>query len=121
MNTIRRRRLHHKLAKAIELNFASNSKENQLPDLAYHYLQAGDLQKGMQYAIWAGEHARELYAIDEALKYFFQSAEAAESLNLDDELSHILESIGDLHQSQGFSYEAVENFDQAFSLADQKE
>lgn len=118
LNSIRRRRLHQKIAQAIELDFAALPNTNHLPDLAYHYLQGGNLQKGMQYAIQAGEHARKLYANDEALQYYYQAAEAAETLNLNQELSSIFETIGDLHQAQGFSYEAVENYEEASSFVE---
>ncbi len=121
MNSIRRRRLHQKLAQAIEKEFVDQSVENHLPDLAYHYLQGGDLQKGMRYAIQAGEHARKLYANEEALRYYYQAAEAAETLNLDEELSSIFETIGDLHQAQGYSYEAVENYEEAISLVERED
>jgi tetratricopeptide (TPR) repeat protein len=118
MNSIRRRRLHQKLAQAMEKAFKETSIENHLPDLAYHYLQGGELQKGLQYSIQAGVHSRKLYANEEALNYYFQAAEAAESLDLDDELSVNVETIGDLHQAQGFSLEAVENYNEAISLVD---
>jgi tetratricopeptide (TPR) repeat protein len=116
INSIRRRRLHHKLAQRLEKVVKDQAREDYLPDLAYHYLQGGDLEKGMEYAIRAGEHARNLYANDEAVKYYLQAAEAAEVLNLPGELSEIFETIGDLYQSQGYFYDAVEYFQQGISL-----
>jgi tetratricopeptide (TPR) repeat protein len=118
MNSIRRRRLHIKLARGLEKLFISQTRESLLPDLAYHYLQGGDLEKGMEYAIRAGEHARSLYAKDEALKYYLQAAEAADTLHLTEELSEIFKTIGDLYLSRGFSYDAVEYYNQAISLVD---
>ncbi len=121
MNSIRRRRLHQKLAQRLEEVILDQAREDYLPDLAYHYLQGGDLNKSMVYAIRAGEHARNLYANDEAVNYYLQAAEAAEVLNLPRELSEIFETIGDLYQSHGFFYEAVEYFQQGISLADSEE
>lgn len=121
MNSIRRRRLHHKLAQRLEKVIVDQAREDYLPDLAYHYLQGGDLNKSMEYAIRAGEHARNLYANDEAVKYYLQAAEAAEVLNLPGELSEIFETIGDLYISQGFFYDAVEYFQQAISLTKSNE
>ncbi len=121
MNSIRRRRLHHKLAQGLEMVVRDRALEGYLPDLAYHYLQGGDLSKGMEYARHAGEHARNLYANDEALKYYLQAAEAADALNLPTELSEIFETIGDLNQSQGLFYDAAKYYNQAFSLVEAKE
>jgi tetratricopeptide (TPR) repeat protein len=116
INSIRRRRLHHKLAQRLEKVVMDQTRENYLPDLAYHYLQGGDLNKGMEYAIHAGEHARRLYANDEAIKYYLQAAEAADALQLTGELSEIFETVGELYSSQGMFYNAVEFYDQAISL-----
>jgi tetratricopeptide (TPR) repeat protein len=121
INSIRRRRLHHKLAQRLEKAVMDQAREDYLPDLAYHYLQGGDLRKGMEFAILAGEHARGLYANDESLKYYLQAAEAADTLQLPEELCTILETIGDLYQAQGLFYSAVEYYDQAFSLAKTEE
>jgi predicted ATPase len=116
MNTIRRRRFHNKVAQGIESSLAEQDFEDHLPDLAYHYLHGGDLHKGMKYAAMVGEHARTLYAKDEALNYYFQAAEAADMLQLSQELSDFYVTIGDLYLSQGLSYEAIEHYNNALSL-----
>ena len=121
MNMVRRRRFHSKIAQGIESSLAEHDFENHLPDLAYHYLQGGDLNKGMEFAAMAGDHARGLYAKDEALKYYFQAVEAADMLQLTQELSDYYVTIGDLYLSQGLSYEAIEHYNSAISLVNNNE
>ena len=118
MNAIRRRRLHMKLAQGLENLHAMPSQQMKYPELAYHYLQGGDLQKGMEYAIMAGEQARSIYAYNEALQYYLEAAESAESLGLSDDLVEIYQTVGDLYRDQGLSDNAVDYYHQAFALAD---
>ncbi len=116
MNSIRQRRFHKKIAQGIEKNISENKINSYLPDLAYHFLQGGDLDKGMEYAIRAGEQAQSLYANEEALSYYLQAAEAAMELDQLEELSEIYLTIGDLYLAQGLSNEAIENFNHAMSI-----
>ena len=121
LNAIRRRRLHLKLAQGLEKLHGERSQQMKYPELSYHYLQGGDLQKGMEYAIMAGEQARSIYAYNEALQYYLEAAESADSLQLTDELGDILETIADLYYNQGLFDKAVDNFNQALNLSRSKE
>ena len=117
LNAIRRRRLHLKSAQGLENLHGETSQQLKYPELAYHYLQGGDLQKGMEYAIMAGEQARGVYAYNEALQYYLEAAEGAESLELSDEMVEIYRIIGDLYFSQGLFDNAVDFFHRSLALA----
>jgi tetratricopeptide (TPR) repeat protein len=117
MNTIRRRRLHLKLAQGLENLYSETSQETKFPELAYHYLQSGELQKGMDFAILAGEQARGIYAYNEALQYYLEAAESAESLGFIDKLGEINRIIGELYFYQGLFDKAVDTFQQSLAYA----
>ena len=121
INSIRRRRLHRRLAEGLEKFYMGDTLALHFPDLAYHFLEGGELHKGMEYAVRAGEKARRVYATDEALQYYLQAAEAAESLQMSSELATILEMLGDLSQSQGYFYKAVDYYNQSLELVKPEE
>ncbi|MEW5759501.1 MAG: tetratricopeptide repeat protein, partial [Candidatus Thermoplasmatota archaeon] len=45
-------------------------KSNVIYALAHHFTQAMDLEKGTKYSIRAGDKASEIYALDEAIRYY---------------------------------------------------
>ncbi len=65
ISSLRRRRLHRRIANAIE-----NVYPDDLEKLAYHYGLAGNQDKARQYTILAGDRARRLYANAEALRFY---------------------------------------------------
>src|SRR5215469_6284746 len=80
---VRRLRLHHRLAEAIE----RRSKPGNLPviELAYHFGHAAahsDPQKALNYAILAAEHTTAILAIEEAAHYYKVALDAIEFLPL---------------------------------------
>jgi predicted ATPase len=75
----RKRLVHLKIGEAIE----SIHKHNLKPviyDLAHHYYEGKEYGKASTYLIKAGEHATQMYAIDEALKYFKQALSVVSNL-----------------------------------------
>jgi predicted ATPase len=48
------------------------AKEYQFPlsDIAYHYVQAGDKEKSIEYSLVAGKHALARFCNAEAIKHF---------------------------------------------------
>jgi len=68
----RRRRLHLAIGNALQ---AEEVTPRLLPDLAYHFVQAGDRQRGVDYALATGEAALTSYAAADALRQFCAALE----------------------------------------------
>ncbi len=76
-----RKTFHKTIGETIE-RFGSAEAEAPIAPLAYHFYQAGDWQKAMEYSLRAGEMAQALYAPREALAHFSHALEAARQLNI---------------------------------------
>jgi len=111
LNPVRRRRMHLRVAEGLE-----RVEARPVQDLAHHYLQAGELKKGLHYARLAGEQANQLYAYDEALRYYQQALECAEGLDDPADQIQILRAIGELHHLKGTFYPGVESFQRALQM-----
>src|SRR5712691_2402630 len=71
-----RRGLHRRIAETIEQLFA-RSPEPRLEDLAYHFSEAGEWAKALEYAERAGARADALYAPASAVEQYARAIEAA--------------------------------------------
>ena len=111
LNPVRRRRLHQRLAESLE-----RLPGGQVQNLAYHYLQGGDLHKGLHYALLAAQQSQKLFAYDDALRYYQYAFECAEALNIPEQLAEIRRANGDIYFLQGTFYTAVNSFQQALEL-----
>jgi tetratricopeptide (TPR) repeat protein/transcriptional regulator with XRE-family HTH domain len=117
LNPIRRRRLHQRIGEGLEKLYAAPPvREAHAPDIAHHFVQSGDLQKGLTYSLEAAAQARRLFAHDEALRYYQHAAESAEALNLPEQLATIHENTGDVHFQRGVYQSAVEHFQRALTF-----
>ncbi len=115
LNPIRQRRLHQRIGEGLEKIYAA-AREAHVADIAHHFIQSGDLQKGLTYSLEAAIQARRLFALEEALHYYLRAAECAEALGLSDELANIHESIGDVYFLHGIYQSAVEHCQQALAI-----
>jgi len=70
-----RRGLHRRIADTIEQLFAK-SPEPRLEDLAYHFSEAGEWAKALEYAERAGARADALYAPASAVEQYARAIEA---------------------------------------------
>jgi tetratricopeptide (TPR) repeat protein len=121
LNPVRRRRLHRRLAEGLERLYVGNIQDVPVQDLAYHFIQSGELEKGMDYALQAAEKARQLYAHEEALDYLQTALESAEELHRTESVAEIHEIIGDVQSEQGLPYLAVESYQKSLNLATTEE
>ena len=69
--TLQRRQLHRRAAAAIEARRPGDS--SRLEALAYHYSEAGEGEKAVNYLLQAGDQARVLYAHREAIDHYQQA------------------------------------------------
>jgi tetratricopeptide (TPR) repeat protein len=73
LSGLRRRRLHRRVAGAIEASPPDDG--THLAALAYHYSQAGVEDKALHYLAQAGDQARASYANQDAIRYYSQALE----------------------------------------------
>jgi class 3 adenylate cyclase/tetratricopeptide (TPR) repeat protein len=126
LNPIRRRRLHQRIGEALEKLYvaptdasrrADGRSDEHAQDLAYHFTQAGDLERSLTYSRRAADNAERVFARDEALKFLEQARESAESLGRLSELAAIDEQLGDIHDARGVVRSAVESYERALAEA----
>ncbi len=116
LNPIRRRLLHQRIGEGLETLYAS-TLDDHAQDLAYHFIESGDLEKGLRYALRAAEQAQRVFAQDEAVSYYESAAECAEALALTEQQVDIYEAVGDLYYGQGLIQQAVEAYQRGLALA----
>jgi ABC-type transport system substrate-binding protein/DNA-binding SARP family transcriptional activator len=71
LRVVERRQLHRRAAAAIEARRPGD--DSRLEALAYHYSQAGVMEKAAAYFLQAGDRARGLYAYHEAIDQYRQA------------------------------------------------
>ncbi len=74
VSLLRRRKYHLAIGRAIEELYESQI-EKHLDELAYHFVQAGEVTKAKEYSTKAGERSAALYAHYEAMKHFMNALE----------------------------------------------
>jgi predicted ATPase len=120
LNPIRRRRLHQRAGAGLEKLYRESPVRSScctpVQVLAYHFIEAGDLEKGLGYSIQAAGEANQLYAHDEALQYYRRALECAESLNLPERLAEIYAHIAWVYIDQGMLQQAIEALESALRL-----
>jgi tetratricopeptide (TPR) repeat protein len=115
LNPIRRRRLHRLAAEGLERN-----RENcycAVEKLAHHYIQAGDYERGLEYAKQAAHEAERVFAFDEAVASYARARDCAEALGLVDEQLAQDEAIGKAYMLHGETILAGGHFERALRLA----
>lgn len=115
LNPIRRRRLHQRIGETLE-NLYTDGEEH-VSDLAYHFMQSGDLARSLDYAMRAAKAAARVFAYDDALKFYEQAHESAEALQRTDTLAEIEEKRGDIRRMRGEIAPAVAHYEQGYALA----
>ena len=115
LNPIRRRRLNQKAGDGLERLYTTDL-DRHAQDLAFHFIESGDLEKGLRYALQAARRAAGLYAFDEAINYYRRAADCAESLNLSTDLAEIYTSLGHACYNHGLLIAAAEAYQRALAL-----
>jgi tetratricopeptide (TPR) repeat protein len=119
----KRRKLHIKVAKAIESAFEGRLNEFY-GMLAFHYSRGDDMEKAEEYLLKAGEEAMKAAASNEALNYFKEGmklylkkfgdeADPAKIASLNKKIAIAL-------YSKGHMAESVEHFDKALEYWESK-
>ncbi len=110
--------LHRAIGTAIE-GIAAQSVEQYLPELSYHFFEAGAWKQAQTYAWRAGEQAMRLDAPRAAIEQFTRAADAAGHMNLqpDPALLHLR---GQAYETLGEFERAEADFTLALRLAEER-
>src|SRR5882724_5167831 len=117
LNPIRRRRLHRHAAEGLEQN--QHKFACAVEKLAHHYIQAGDHERGLEYAKQAAVQAELVFAFDEAIAAYGRARDCAEALGLVEEQLAQEEAIGKAYLLHGEMIPAGEHFERALALAEE--
>jgi tetratricopeptide (TPR) repeat protein len=115
LNPIRRRRLHRHVAEGLERH--CERAPCAVEKLAHHYIQAGDHQRGLDYAKQAAAEAERVFAFEEAIAAYGRARDCAEVLGLTEEQLAQEEAIGKAFMMHGETIAAAEHFERALALA----
>jgi tetratricopeptide (TPR) repeat protein len=114
LNPIRRRRLHRHAAEGLERRCAIS--HCAVEKLAHHYIQAGDYERGLEFAKQAAVEAERVFAFDEAIAAYGRARDCAEALGLVEEQLAQEEAIGKAYLLHGEMITAGEHFERALAL-----
>jgi predicted ATPase/DNA-binding CsgD family transcriptional regulator len=99
-----RQTLHGRMAQAIEQTYAG-ALDTHLEALAYHFFEAAQWSKALDYAQRAGEKAQTLYAPHAAIEQFTRALDASSRLGQP--------PVPDLYLQRGQAFDTLGQFDQA--------
>jgi class 3 adenylate cyclase/tetratricopeptide (TPR) repeat protein len=103
-----RREFHRKVGEAMQALFPERLEE-EAHRLAYHFREAGELSRALDYYSKAGDAAARLYANQEAITHYGHAIEIARKHGAsDDQLIHLYTRVGRAHEVSG-------QFDQALA------
>ena len=115
----RRREFHHQVGEGIETLY-SERLEEYYGELAYHYSRSADREKAVQYLIGAGDRCRQLYANQNAIRYFSEALalldELGETNEHESQRLEALEGLGNVHHTIGKHNDAIIYFEKAIAL-----
>jgi tetratricopeptide (TPR) repeat protein len=101
----RRRKLHQRAGEAIQK--VAGSKASSAAELAWHFLQAGDDERALTYALRAGDAARAVFAHAEAEAHYRSSLELARETEDEPRETEAREKLGSTLRSLGQYDEAL--------------
>ena len=99
-----RNTLHRTIADTVE-RLSISSPDAHLPDLAYHFYEAGAWEKALEYGHSAGERAYRLYAPQAAIEHLMRALDAAQH--------GAIPPPATLYRLRGRAYETLGDFEQA--------
>lgn len=114
LGSVRRQSLHQAIGEALEAQRVAPSPQ-RLSELAYHFGAAGDPDRGVPYALAAGEHALRTSAANEAVAHFRTALQLMGAAGTYTAREAALIGLGDSATLQGDYAGAAEAFQAALS------
>lgn len=117
LSALRRRTLHRRVGEALELQHAQNP-DAIAGQLAHHFIQAGDKQRGFTYSMCAAQQARSLHAYQTALNWYTQALEILPAESIDPATRvELYEGLGAMYDIQARYVEAVVAYTSMYEAA----
>jgi oligopeptide transport system substrate-binding protein len=110
-----RTELHREVGSILEDVYGERARE-VAPQLAYHFTEAGEPERALEYLIQAGDQARMIYANGEAIDYYQQAVRILERSSDNDQLARTMMKLGLVFTANYQPDEARRAYDRAFSL-----
>jgi len=114
LGKLSRRKLHKNAARALE-----SLQPEGFEALAYHFIEAGEMNKGLVYLIKTGDRARGLFAHEEAIDSYKQAVAYLIQEEKLTQAARTLMKLGMSYHSDFQITEACKAYDQAFNLYQQ--
>ena len=112
---IERELLHAEIGLVLESIYGENVEEIS-PQLAWHFTEAGEVQKAIHYLLMTGDRARRLYAHEEAIENYSRAIEILKEEGEFEKAARTLMKIGLTHHT-AFDYQrSRQAYDEGFTL-----
>lgn len=116
---LRHKKLHSSVGNALEKAYAKNV-DRHFGELAYHFLEADNKDKALDYLLKAGEKAQKVYAHNEAFSYLQHALELLEEKEASPEQKvSVIERLGDLKAWMGETDACLEYWNKSLTLWNQ--
>jgi ubiquinone/menaquinone biosynthesis C-methylase UbiE len=92
VSTIRKRKLHNKIAECLEKTYSENLNEH-LEEISYHYVEAGNAKKAIHFLLLAAQRAASTHAYDEAIRHYRSVMELSEDPIVDKQAADRIEAL----------------------------
>ncbi len=115
MSGLRRRRLHHRAALALERAYADHL-EDYAPRLGRHFSEAGDGEKASEYLLKAGDRAFALYAYQDATEHYQQALAVLKAQGAQERAVQVLMKLGVVYHMLYDFERSREAYKEAFEI-----
>jgi adenylate cyclase len=87
--------LHDKVANVLEETYGNSTDDEFAPELSFHFMKAGDLQKALEYSTKAGDRAARLYSHEQAARYYANALDLIKERKNDELKARLLRLYGE--------------------------
>ncbi|MGH2453869.1 MAG: protein kinase domain-containing protein [bacterium] len=116
----RRRRLHAQVGEALEAFYGARAADHA-PELAAHFLEAGDDEQSIRYALLAAEKADELYAHEETVRWYETARELLEDSGQTERALEVAEKLATPYLYSGRPEKSVEIYKHLLAEAERRD
>jgi ubiquinone/menaquinone biosynthesis C-methylase UbiE len=92
VSTIRKRKLHNKIAECLEKTYSESLNEH-LEEISHHYVEAGNAKKAIHFLLLAAQRATSMHAYDEAIRHYRNVMEMSEDPTVDKQAADRIEAL----------------------------